>query len=274
MDADSLYHDLLIRYRAAAAKRDCSFLRTRQVRDLTLIELIGDLSFVVAIDSDGGIGPKPHDVVQSSGYLCGRFATRVPLMEIVACGAVPVAAFDALAVEMEPLGREIIRGVREELASIGLRADFPLSGSTEDNVPTSQTGIGVMVLGIAEESRFRPGRARQHDTVYCVGVPKSGPRHAVVLGDPEIADVVAVLDAANVKGVHDILPVGSRGVTYEAHQLAASARMGFSVSIECPIDLGASAGPSTCFLVSAEEGIADMLRESTQKPVAIVGRIV
>lgn len=274
MDADPLYHDLLSRYRAAAGKRDSSFLQTQQVRDLTLIRLIGDLSFVVAIDSDGGIGPKPLDVVQSDGYICGRFATRVPLMEILACGAVPVAAFDALAVEMEPLGREIIRGVRDELASIGLRTDFPLSGSTEDNVPTSQTGIGVMILGIVEELRFRPGRAGQRDTVYCVGVPKSGPRHAVVLGDPEIADAVAVFDAADVEGVHDILPVGSRGIANEASQLAASARRDFSVNSECPIDVNASAGPSTCFLVSGEEGIADNLRRSTRKPVAVVGRIV
>jgi len=274
MDSDPLYRDLLSRYRAAALRRDGSCLRTRQVRDLTLITLIGDLSFVVAIDSDGGIGPKPQDVVQTSGYLCGRFGTRVPLMEIVACGAVPVAAFDALAVEMDPLGREIIHGVRDELASIGLRADFPLSGSTEDNVPTSQTGMGVMVLGIVEETRFRPGKARRHDTVYCVGVPKSGPRHAVVLEDPEIADAIAVLDAADVEGVHDILPVGSRGITHEASQLAASARMGFSVNTGSPVDLGASAGPSTCFLVSATEGVADMLREKTRKPVAIVGEIV
>ncbi len=267
------YRDLLARYRSAAAAQGGGIFRTRQVRDLTVIDLLGDLSFVVAVDSDGGIGPKPHDTVQTTGYVCGRFATRVPLMEIVACGALAVAAFDVLAVEMEPLGKEIIRGVRDELAGIGLGPDFPLSGSTEDNVPTTQTGMGVMVIGIVEQARFRPGTARTRDAVYCVGIPKSGPRHTVILGDPEIADAVAVLGAAAVEGVHDILPVGSRGIRYEAHQLAVSAQRGFTPATECAIDVGISAGPSTCFLVSGAEGLTESLRDRTHKPVSIVGRI-
>lgn len=247
--------------------------RTSQVRDLLLIELNGDFFFVTAVDSDGAIGPKPNDRVKVSGYEAGRFATRVPLMEILASGAVPVAAFDALAVEMEPLGREIIRGVREELSSIGLADDFPLSGSTEDNIPTTETGMGVVILGIAKKEDFRPGSSKDHDEVFVVGTPKCGPEDMVDLADREIADSASVSRILKVSGVHDILPVGSKGILYEAGELARTAGLTFLRNETVSVPLSKSAGPSTCFLVSAAPDMKAVLESASQRPVHSIGRL-
>jgi selenophosphate synthetase-related protein len=260
-------------YAKAKGSLSQPIFRSSQVRDLTVIELSAEFFLVVAVDSDGGIGPKPNDVVRVSGYDAGRFGTRVPLMEILACGAVPIAAFDSLAVEMEPLGREIIRGVRDELHSIGLPAEFPLSGSTEDNVPTSQTGMGVVVLGCVKRSDFRPGSSMNGDEIFAIGTPKSGPEDTIDLKDRDIADSTSLARILHVTGVHDILPVGSKGIMHEVEELARTASLEFVPHPMESIDKRKSAGPSTCFLVSAAPGTEELLSLAAERPVRLIGSL-
>lgn len=281
--------------------------RVAKCRDLTLVRLAGPYYMVIACDSDGGIGPKPHDTVKVPGYLVGRFAARVPLMEMLASGARPLVIVDALSVELEPTGREIIEGVRFEASLAGIEGDGAVTGSTEDNVPTVATGVGVTVIGLAEERRLRPGTGLPGDIVAAVGIPKSAPGDAVTVDDPEIADVPTVMKLARLAQVHDILPVGSKGIEYEARQMAASAGLSLVMTPDPGLNTKKSAGPSTCVLVSvaasrggyaqmnadmdtdahaeaeaeaeAEEADAERaaLREIARavgKPVALVGRLV
>jgi hypothetical protein len=271
MAPSSPYDDLLARYRATRRDPGAGFRTSRQVRDLTVIDLVGDLLLVVAVDSDGAIGPKPGDVVKTTGYACGRFGARVPLMEILASGAVPIAAFDPLAVERVPLGDEIIRGIQDELRSIGLPPEFPLSGSTEDNVPTRQTGMGVVLIGLVEKKEFRPGCSMRNDQVFCIGIPKSGPADEVRLEDPDIASAKTVVEVSTLEGVHDILPVGSKGLLFEARELADTAGLRFVADELCSLDVHKSGGPSTCFIVSGLPSIGDGLQQQTEVPVHRIG---
>ncbi len=247
--------------------------RIQRRRDLTLVRLAGTYYLVIACDSDGGIGSKPHDTVPASPYLLGRFAARVPLMEILASGARPLVLVNTLAVEMEPTGRGIIEGVKCEASLAGITAEGAVTGSTEDNVPTAATGMGVTVIGIAEERQIRVGTGAPGDVVACVGVPKSAPSDSIAIDDPEIADVPAVVALSRLPSAHDILPVGSRGVEYEARQIAASSSLVFTLTLSpgSKLDVKKSAGPSTCVLVSVPEAsLADILR-ATNKPVSVVG---
>jgi hypothetical protein len=264
---------LIGRWSLAKSDPRTVLVNARQVRDLTLLTIAGGVHLVVAVDSDGGIGPKPDDVVSVSGYICGRFGTRVPLMEVLACGGIPVAAFDALAVEMEPLGREIIRGVRDELCAAGFPESFPLSGSTEDNIPTRQTGMGVMILGLVTDEDFRPGTSRRGDEVVCVGLPKSGPHDQVRFDDPTLADPARIRAFSLHEGVHDILPVGSKGIRHEAEEMARTAGLVFVPSREPNVDMAKSAGPSTCFVASIAAGVPvpDSLRHGI--PVHSIGEL-
>ncbi len=264
-------NDLLERYLSLRKDPASSGFRTRRVRDLLTTELLPGFYIVVACDSDGGIGPKEADTVHCPGYVLGRFAVRVPLMELLAAGVAPLLVIDVLTVEMDPTGKEIITGVRDEVAAAGLDADSVVTGSTEDNVPTVQTGVGVVVIGLVDESDFRPGSSRVGDIVVCVGKPKSAPDDDVQWSDRKIADVGCVRTLTGADFIHDILPVGSRGIMHEASEMAVSAGLKVSFVDDPAVDVNKSGGPSTCVLASLSADEIESLESMVGQPVFKIG---
>ncbi|MGE5579300.1 MAG: AIR synthase related protein [Bacillota bacterium] len=223
-----------------------------RVRDLLLLQVAPGRTAVIGCDSCGGIGPKPRDAVRVPAYTVARFTARVALMEVAASGATPAALVSTLCSEPDPVGLEVARGIADELAEAGLDRTVAVTGSSEKNVPTEQTGLGVTVIGFANEAELRFGRSLAGDHVVCVGVPKVGPE--VFLGDPDIADLPLLWRLLKMREVHEVVPAGSRGVIHEARELAASG--GFSLELCSPpgIDLRKSAGPATCLVVTIEPG--------------------
>lgn len=254
-------------------KNGKSFNRHSQIRDLTKIRLTSDYSLIVAVDSDGGIGSRPGDVVACNNFLLGRFAMRVPLMEVIASGSLPLAAFNVLTFPMDNHATEIIRGIRAELMDAGLDKDFPLSGSTEDNVVTRETGIGTMAVGIVNDDDFRPGSSLVNDKIFCVGKPKSAPEDKFSWDDMEIINWSHLNKILKQSNVHDILPVGSKGILYEAQIMAETAQLKFISSNSKELDYNKSAGPSTCIIVSANQDLALKLPNILDVSVICIGQL-
>ena len=228
----------------------------RRVRDLLYLDP-GGPGLVIACDSLGGIGPKPSDSYACPGAVSAHFAARVPLLEVLCAGARPIALVDALCVEADPTGTEMIDAIRMLAAEAGIPSEA-VTGSTEENVPTVATGIGVTVIGVRLPGLPSPGAARPGDVVLCAGLPLSAPDQEVTPGHP---DIVAMGDLTRVLAsglVHDALPVGSRGIGYEGDQLAATAGLAFRAAAgpNGP-DPTASAGPSTCVLLGCASAEAD-----------------
>jgi len=271
-EMDKAIAAIVERFRRSPEHPSLSF-PTRTIRDLLAIEILPKLDLIIAVDSDGGIGPKPQDTVNVPGDTLGRFAVRVPLMEILASGATPVSVVDALGVEMDPTGKEIIKGVRDEVRDAGLDAEAMVTGSTEDNVPTVATGMGVVIIGIVHRDDLRPGKALEGDVVAAVGLPKSAPGDRIHWSDPEIANPQTVQMLAAMTFVHDILPVGSKGIIHEIHELASSAGLQEIIDSSAPIDFNKSAGPSTCVLVALPSERVESLRKSLSCPVTIAGHL-
>lgn len=242
-------------------------------RDLLLAELAPSMLLVVACDSDGGIGPKEHDTFPAPAFLLGRLAVRVPLMEIAASGALPLLVVDALAVEMDPTGKEIIAGVRHEVNLSGMDGSKVVTGSTEDNVPTVATGMGIVIVGIAHRGDLRPGSSQPGDKIICVGLPKSAPDDEVNADDPEIANVACVRTLATLDVVHDILPVGSHGCGYEMNEMASTAGLQAVVDENTAIPTNKSAGPSTCVLASVSPEGLEVVQSAVQQPVHVMGEM-
>ena len=246
--------------------------RVSSVRDLTKIDLHDNYSLIIAVDSDGGIGPRPGDTVICPAYDLGRFAIRVPLMEVLASGAIPIAAWDMLTLPMDETGKEILRGIKEELAMAGLGEDFHVSGSTEDNVPTNMTGLGTCVAGLVHSQDFRPGTSQSGDLIVCFGFPKSAPEYNVSVDDPEILPSSDLLKLGKVEGIHDILPVGSHGPLFEIEQMALSAGLKYRI-VQSPVHLNKSGGPSTCAVISLTEAALEHVRPLVKDPVHVVGKL-
>jgi len=264
---------LLEKYKTLKGQNNSEAFKTRSVRDLLVTELTENFWMIITCDSDGGIGPKKHDTIFSQSYDLGRLAARVPIMEMLASGALPVLVVDTLCVEMDPVGKEIIRGVRDEVSEAGLNGDLVVTGSTEDNVITYQTGIGVVAVGFVEKKDFRPGRSLKDDLVVCLGVPKSAPEYKVHYADSEIANTKLIKQLNLFEFIHDILPVGSKGISHEFRELAKSAGLSPFYYDGITLDVTKSGGPSTCCIISLPKNKLDLLKSKINKPVTVIGEL-
>jgi hypothetical protein len=195
---------------------------------------------VLACDSCGGLGRKPGDVMAIDPYFVGKFTVRVALLEVLASGATPVVISDGLCCEMEPTGKAIMRGIEDEIAVSGLK-DVVITGSTEENFPTSMTGVGLTVLGYADKNSLRFKGGRPGDVALLAGKPAVG-AEVDLSDDGCYANLSKLLSCP---GVREIAPAGSKGISHEACLLAELHGMSF-VPGAPGIDLSASAGPATC----------------------------
>ncbi|SDP02820.1 AIR synthase related protein, N-terminal domain [Nakamurella panacisegetis] len=251
---------------------------TGRIRDVTTLALPDGSTMVVACDSVGGIGPKPGDTVAADPYTVGYFAARTPVLEVLAAGAVPRLVVNNLCFETGPVADAMIAAMSDLARELGLDAGA-VTGSTEDNVTTTSTAVGVTVVGIAEAGRLRGGSSRAGDIVVCLGLPRSAPAHTLTPADramPTVAEVVRVL---HMPGVREVLPVGSRGVAAEFAALAATAGLRHQIDDrhsgqDSGFDVHASGGPASCVLVSLSSGALVGLRAiRADLPVTVIGKL-
>lgn len=244
-------------------------------RDVLILRMLNGHLLVIGCDSAGGIGPKPLDKVKVDGYTLGKFTSRVALMEVLATGARPVALVNTLSVEMEPTGGEILRGVKDEAAKAGLDTELAVTGSYEKNIVTEQTGIGVTVLGLAKESELKIGTAQPGDAIVSIGLPKVGDEvvETVQSGKEKLlANVTDVIKLLTSDFVHEVLPVGSRGIATEAKTLASGIGCVAMLTKDPKINIAKSAGPSTVVLAAVPKGEIDRLGENfPKKPINVIG---
>ncbi|TDX52999.1 AIR synthase related protein [Orenia marismortui] len=237
-------------------------------RDISILKLDDEKILVVACDSAGGIGSKIEDKIKISNQIAGKFTARVALMELLASGAKPISIIDTLSVELEPTGKEIIAGIKEELFIVGI--ENLLTGSTEENITTVQTGIGVTAIGIATLDQLRLAISQKGDLIVALGLPKVG--YQVVEDRNQIADLELILKTLELDYIHEILPVGSKGISYEANVLAKSNQLNLEL-LNSELDLAKSAGPATVVLVSIAESDLLKLKEDIDKPINLIGRL-
>jgi len=155
-----------------------------------------------------------------------------------------------VACEMKPTGEETILGIREELSNAGIE-DIVLTGSTEENFATSMTALAITVIGVAREGELKFGRAADGDKFILFGLPAVGAE--VDLANAGLYKEIASL--LKLSEVREIVPVGSKGIAYEAKTLAGINGMEF-MPLETGVDLEKSAGPVTCLLILCAESAA------------------
>lgn len=246
-------------------------------RDVLIKPLLDDKFLVVSCDSAGSVGPKPGDLIKVSGEVLGKFIVRTALMEILAVGAKPLCVACGLGVEPEPTGASILKGVRREMRKVGLNPRYDLVISTEKNFSTTQTGIGIAAIGLAEKSKLLVGKCERGDVIVGIGLPSVGMevienerKNAIA----DLEDLCKLLSLVPSGFVHAVIPVGSKGISHEINVLAKESKLRAALREHVPVDLNKSAGPSTVILAAIKGDYYETLKLSFKKPIYEVATLI
>lgn len=212
-------------------------------RDLCLCPVPGG-TVVMAADSCASTGEKSGDTLKCPPYHCGRVSARVVLFELLCIGAEVLMIADGVCSEMQPTGREIIRGFQDEMKLAGLSPEI-LTGSTEENFPTVMTGVGTAAVGYFP-GNFKAPVCCSEDLLVCVGKPAVG--LDFLHRNAPIATYDMIRTLSRDKDVHDLIPVGSHGLAWESRNTAALHHLSAAFDVPCKLDLTQSGGPSSCVL--------------------------
>lgn len=234
-------------------------------RDVSLIPFDGEQVLVIACDSCGAFGSKSGDQVKVPPQIVGKYTARVAMMEVLSLGAKPIAMTVNICNEPSPTGEGIMEGIEEELEA--WQFVLPITISTEKNMPTTMTAIGVTLMGMAEKSELLLGKVSAGDLVYSVGLPKVG--NDVVTDRGEIADATVMKELLQLGGIKEILPVGSSGIKGEMNKLSESYRLKFDLLNHERLDLEKSAGPCTVILVITDKVLPDIF----EVPCNLIGKM-
>ena len=244
----------------------------RTSRDVLLLNVSRDRLLAVSCDAAGGIGSKLHDNVRANPRLLGKMTARVALMELLAIGANPIALTGTLSVEPEPTGNQVIKGMLAEMRYARLR-NLQVLCSSEKNVKVSQTGIGVTAIGFVSTFNLKTGRCIPGDEVVAVGEPHVG--QEVLRGEQsrKIADTLDIVKVRDKSFVHELIPVGSRGILEEARTMAKDSNLSIRLLGPQRVDLKKSAGPATVLLFALREGSFRKVEALLHKPTCVIGQL-
>ena len=242
--------------------------------DVSILKLPTGHAVVAGSTSSGAVGPKKLDKIRVDGRVLGKFLARVALMDVIATGAFPLIVSLTLGVEKEPTGNEITEGINREARTIGLDPNQVLMEKTEENFSTEQTGVGLTVVGLANEDELRVGKTLPGDLIVAIGRPKVGEEVIAAEVRGEIADLKNVMQLTQRKYVHDIAPVGGFGVASEARMMAYGVGRQLKLLDVAGLDLNKTAGPATVVLATIDRERLDDLEALIPKPINVVGEII
>jgi hypothetical protein len=145
-----------------------------------------------------------------------------------------------------------------------------VTGSTEKTVAVEQTGIGVTVVGFAQKNKLKIGLCKPDDLIVAVGCPNVKDDVLPAEERGEIADLKDLLKLIRCGFVHEIIPVGSPGMMYEAGVLAKDSVLRVNLELD-EVEAKNSAGPATVVLVAISKNALNELSALIRKPMSVIG---
>jgi len=247
-------------------------------RDLTLLQIDKSRYFTIACDSCGGIGMSDLDIVKVEESIVGYLTSRVCLFETLAFRAKPTLLINTLCVEMDGRGNRILTGIKRaikeynEVQFFNEVLDINITGSTEENIPTLQTALGITVMGEIYNPFERP-LVNKGDVVILIGYPKVGQEVLIDMNENlnEIVNIQTLKQLTVLPNVKDILPVGSQGVKYELKQLSQTHNKDILIYETDSTLLEKSAGPATCVMAVVDRNHIQKVKECISQQITFLG---
>lgn len=240
----------------------------KQTRDLTLLSIDDKRYLGISCDSCGAIGFKEHDVVKASPQITAYHTAKVVLAELMSMGFTPLVLADGLAVEMDDTGRQLIEGFNEALSELKT-CKVHLTGSTEENIKTVQTSMGVTGIGICDKEKLKYKKTIKNDICLLIGIPLVG--NDVVNNPDKIMGITDYESLYLSDIIKEILPIGSRGISAELDELCGYNNLSFIYEQNITVDLKKSGGPSTCCIITIDKKNIERVKSLTDKSVQVLG---
>jgi hypothetical protein len=245
-------------------------MNIKKIRDLTLVHLDEERTLVIACDSCGSIGIKSGDVLKVAPFITGRFTARVVIFEVLCAGAKVICLTNTVCNEMEPTGREVQRGIEQELKEAGIDS-IVLTGSTEENFPTFSTGVGITALGIAGNADLKLNNIKDEASLLAIGQPKVG-QEILTVKPGDIPDYNVIKYLIELNGVYEIVPVGSKGILHEAQELAENNQLKLILNQKIKVNVKKTAGPCTVIIVAVRKDIISKINIINN--IEVIGKLI
>jgi len=211
------------------------------IKDVAIMPLTNELELVISADNSAAIGNKKLDIVQVNDSITGYFTCRVAFLDLIRVGATPKAivlqnftgdsAWDCY-----------VQGIHQLLSETSSKT-LPITGSTESNFQTVQSGLGLTMIGTRRTQQTWQQVLTGEESFAVFGKPLVGNE---ALEQPEhIVPVQLFEQLMKVEGVVDLVPVGSTGIEAEWRQLTNR-----NDAVTSELDVKQSGGPATCFIVA------------------------
>lgn len=245
-------------------------MNIKQIRDITVIDFDENKYLGISCDSCGGIGLKEYDVVKASPQLTAYQTGKVALAELLSLGFTPFILADGLAVEMNDTGKNLIEGFNEVLSKLSTKVH--LTGSTEENIKTVQTSMGVTCIGVCEKQNLKYKKTKIGDICVLAGLPMVGSE--VVNNPHKILDIDDYEKMHFCKYIKEMLPIGSKGIEAELNELLNYNNLNFIYEKNISVDIKKSGGPSCSCLIVIEKKDMDFIKDLINKPLTVIGKFV
>ncbi len=243
----------------------------KQIRDISLIDIDENRYLGVACDSCGAIGEKEHDMVKASPIIVGEQTAKVVLAELLSMGFEPMLLSDGLSVEMEDTGRKIIEGFTNTIKQLR-NSKVHLTGSTEENMKTVQTSMGVTGIGIVDKNKLKYKKSSAGDLCVAVGLPFVG--YDVLKNLDKVMSIEDFETISMLDYVKEIIPVGSKGAGHEINELCNCNSLSIKYKENLSYNLNCSGGPSCSCILSINEQDLPLLKKLIDKPIETLGTFI
>lgn len=243
-------------------------MNIKQIRDLTVISIDEKRYMGISCDSCGGIGNKEHDMVKAPPEIVASQTTKVVIAELLSMGFTPLVLSNGLAVEMDNTGKELIDGFNSALSTL-TSCKVHLTGSTEENMKTVQTSMGVTGIGICDKDKLKYKKTSATDIAILIGLPLVGNQ---VVNNPDKIMALSDFETLYLNDfINEILPIGSRGIKCELDDLCKYNNLEFKYEDNITVDLKSSGGPSTCCIIAINKSDIDKAKSLVNKPMQLLG---
>ena len=220
--------------------------------DTLIIPFNDQEELVIASDNIGAIGMKSLDEVTTPYHVVSYFGFRVAYMDCVAAGGKPFA-ISLMNFNGDEVWEELLHGIDKGVNELQIN-DLPITGSTETNFPLQQSATSITILGKRKRKQKQTQKIMLDNChVAVIGQPLVG--NEVIDNKEKVAPLHVFQWFSEQEEVYKILPVGSKGISYELNKVWHHHDITFSDDL----DVTKSSGPATCFIVIYEKSMYEKM---------------